>query len=102
MIDTFLIFFFYSVCCSLGQWLWLDNAALDFVNWDEKESNVEHHCVEMAAPSGYWDNTDCSSEKGFICKKPKGKSLVTQPLVTEQICLLVTVTALHHMSGSNF
>uniref|UniRef100_A0A663E991 Mannose receptor C-type 1 n=1 Tax=Aquila chrysaetos chrysaetos TaxID=223781 RepID=A0A663E991_AQUCH len=85
-----------------GQWLWLDNAVLDFVNWDEKESSVEHHCVEMAAPSGYWDNTDCSSEKGFICKKPKGKSLVTQPLVTEQICLLVTVTALHHMSGSNF
>uniref|UniRef100_A0A663EA94 Mannose receptor C-type 1 n=1 Tax=Aquila chrysaetos chrysaetos TaxID=223781 RepID=A0A663EA94_AQUCH len=82
-----------------GQWLWLDNAVLDFVNWDEKESSVEHHCVEMAAPSGYWDNTDCSSEKGFICKKPKGKSLVTQPLVTEQICLLVTVTALHHIIG---
>ncbi|XP_074721575.1 macrophage mannose receptor 1-like [Strix uralensis] len=54
-----------------GQWLWLDNAALDFVNWEEKESSAEHHCVEMTAPSGYWDNTDCSSEKGFICKKPK-------------------------------
>ncbi|NXC68370.1 MRC1 protein, partial [Anhinga anhinga] len=54
-----------------GNWLWLDNAALDFVNWEEKESGVEHHCVEMSAPSGYWDNTDCSSKKGFICKKPK-------------------------------
>ncbi|XP_074013799.1 macrophage mannose receptor 1-like [Numenius arquata] len=54
-----------------GQWLWLDNAALDFVNWEEKESSVEHNCVKMIAPSGYWDNTDCSSEKGFICKKPK-------------------------------
>ncbi|XP_050184740.1 macrophage mannose receptor 1-like isoform X1 [Myiozetetes cayanensis] len=54
-----------------GQWLWLDNAALDFVNWEEKEFSVEHRCVEITAPSGYWDNSDCSSEKGFICKKPK-------------------------------
>nr|XP_047917806.1 macrophage mannose receptor 1-like isoform X1 [Anser cygnoides] len=53
------------------QWLWLDNAAVDFVNWEEKESSVEHNCVEMTAPLGYWDNTDCSSEKGFICKKNK-------------------------------
>ncbi|GAB0184746.1 macrophage mannose receptor 1-like [Grus japonensis] len=58
-------------CARLGQWLWLDNAALDFVNWEEKEFSEEHHCVEMTAPSGYWDNTDCSSEKGFICKKTK-------------------------------
>uniref|UniRef100_A0A8C2SV91 Macrophage mannose receptor 1-like n=1 Tax=Coturnix japonica TaxID=93934 RepID=A0A8C2SV91_COTJA len=55
------------------QWLWLDNAAMDFVNWEEKESNEKHHCVEMTAPSGYWDNADCSSEKGFICKKTKDK-----------------------------
>lgn len=47
---------------------------MDFVNWEEKESDEKHHCVEMTAPSGYWDNTDCSSEKGFICKKPKGKT----------------------------
>ncbi|XP_031470280.1 macrophage mannose receptor 1-like [Phasianus colchicus] len=53
------------------KWLWLDNAAMDFVNWEEKESDEEHHCVEMIAPSGYWDNADCFSEKGFICKKPK-------------------------------
>ncbi|OXB84687.1 UNVERIFIED_CONTAM: hypothetical protein H355_001164 [Colinus virginianus] len=59
------------------QWLWLDNAAMDFVNWEEKESNEEHHCVEMTAPSGYWDNSDCSSEKGFICKKPKGSPFPT-------------------------
>ncbi|XP_027514430.1 macrophage mannose receptor 1-like [Corapipo altera] len=56
-----------------GQWLWLDNAALDFVNWEEKEFDVEHRCVEITAPSGYWDNSDCSSEKGFICKKPKAE-----------------------------
>uniref|UniRef100_A0A8C5T5E2 Mannose receptor C-type 1 n=1 Tax=Malurus cyaneus samueli TaxID=2593467 RepID=A0A8C5T5E2_9PASS len=65
-----------------GQWLWLDNAVLDFVNWEEKDFDVEHQCVEITAPSGYWDKSDCSSEKGFICKKPKGESSVSQPLVT--------------------
>uniref|UniRef100_A0A8C3XBH0 Mannose receptor C-type 1 n=1 Tax=Cyanoderma ruficeps TaxID=181631 RepID=A0A8C3XBH0_9PASS len=82
-----------------GQWLWLDNAVLDFVNWEEKEFGEEHQCVEMTAPSGYWDKSDCSAEKAFICKKPKGKSSVCQPLVTGQICSLVSVTALHHRSG---
>nr|XP_009671984.1 PREDICTED: macrophage mannose receptor 1-like [Struthio camelus australis] len=61
------------------QWLWLDNAAMDFVNWAEKESSVEHRCVEMTAPSGYWDNTECSSEKGFICKKTKVKPSGSPP-----------------------
>lgn len=88
--------------CSIGQWLWLDNAVLDFVNWEEKEFGVEHQCVEITAPSGYWDKSDCFAEKGFICKKPKGKSSVCQPLVTGQISSLVTATALHHRSGSNF
>uniref|UniRef100_H0YSP9 Macrophage mannose receptor 1 n=1 Tax=Taeniopygia guttata TaxID=59729 RepID=H0YSP9_TAEGU len=60
-------------CARLGQWLWLDNAVLDFVNWEEKELDVQHQCVEITAPSGYWDKRDCSAEKGFICKKPKGK-----------------------------
>uniref|UniRef100_A0A8C0V6F1 Macrophage mannose receptor 1-like n=1 Tax=Cyanistes caeruleus TaxID=156563 RepID=A0A8C0V6F1_CYACU len=69
-----------------GQWLWLDNAVLDFVNWEEKEFSGEHQCVEITAPSGYWDKSDCSAEKGFICKKPKGKPSVHQPLVTGQIC----------------
>ncbi|XP_032929413.1 macrophage mannose receptor 1-like [Catharus ustulatus] len=54
-----------------GQWLWLDNAVLDFVNWEDKEFGEEHQCVEITAPSGYWDRSDCSAEKGFICKKPK-------------------------------
>uniref|UniRef100_A0A8U7NHY4 Uncharacterized protein n=1 Tax=Corvus moneduloides TaxID=1196302 RepID=A0A8U7NHY4_CORMO len=85
-----------------GQWLWLDNAVLDFVNWEEKEFSVERQCVEITAPSGYWDKSYCYSEKGFICKKPKGKSSVCQSLVTGQICSLVTLTSLHHRSGSNF
>ncbi|POI30844.1 hypothetical protein CIB84_005405, partial [Bambusicola thoracicus] len=68
--------------CPQEQWLWLDNAAMDFVNWEEKESDEKHHCVEMTAPSGYWDNADCSSEKGFICKKPKAMGIKSDAVET--------------------
>nr|XP_008161018.1 macrophage mannose receptor 1-like isoform X2 [Chrysemys picta bellii] len=53
------------------QWLWLDNTIVDFVNWNVKMPTEREHCVEISAPSGYWNNILCSSEKGFICKKPK-------------------------------
>ncbi|XP_054245985.1 macrophage mannose receptor 1-like [Indicator indicator] len=56
-----------------GQWLWLDNTVVDFVNWNvgEPSSLQNEHCVEMYADSGYWNNNYCSSFKSFVCKKPK-------------------------------
>ncbi|XP_053915277.1 macrophage mannose receptor 1 isoform X1 [Cuculus canorus] len=94
-----------------GQWLWLDNAVLDFVNWEEKESSVEHHCVEMTAPSGYWNNIDCYSEKGFICKTPKvepsgsplqkkGKNKETHPPVHASVWPLVFLATLTLLGAS--
>ncbi|NXX14402.1 MRC1 protein, partial [Podargus strigoides] len=61
-----------------GQLFWQDNSALDFVNWGEGQPS-EHqldYCVELSASSGYWSILPCSSQKGFICKKPK-----THPLL---------------------
>uniref|UniRef100_A0A8C8BII7 MRC1 protein n=1 Tax=Otus sunia TaxID=257818 RepID=A0A8C8BII7_9STRI len=59
-----------------GQLLWQDNSTLDFVNWAEGQPSEEQldHCVELSAFSGYWSILPCSSQKGFICKKPKSKS----------------------------
>ncbi|NXB50280.1 MRC1 protein, partial [Leucopsar rothschildi] len=56
-----------------GQLLWQDNSALDFVNWgDGQPSGGElAFCVELSAATGYWSVLPCSSQKGFICKKPK-------------------------------
>ncbi|NXS54327.1 MRC1 protein, partial [Brachypteracias leptosomus] len=56
-----------------GEWLWLDNTAVNFVNWNVGEPSPQQneHCVEMYANSGYWNNIYCSSYKGYICKKPK-------------------------------
>ncbi|NXX62638.1 MRC1 protein, partial [Scopus umbretta] len=58
-----------------GQLLWQDNSALDFVNWGEAEPSEDQldYCVELSAFSGYWSVLPCSSQKGFICKKPKSK-----------------------------
>ncbi|XP_064018396.1 macrophage mannose receptor 1 isoform X1 [Pogoniulus pusillus] len=60
-----------------GEWLWLDNTAVNFVNWNVGEPSPQQneHCVEMYASSGYWNNNYCSSYKGYVCKKPK----VTEP-----------------------
>ncbi|NXJ45551.1 MRC1 protein, partial [Spizaetus tyrannus] len=56
-----------------GQLLWQDNSALDFVNWGEGQPSEDQldYCVELSVFSGYWSILPCSSQKGFICKKPK-------------------------------
>ncbi|NXU16164.1 MRC1 protein, partial [Pardalotus punctatus] len=63
-----------------GQLLWQDNNALDFVNWGEGQPSGDElaFCVEMSASTGYWTVLPCSSQKGFICKKP----MIHSPLFT--------------------
>ncbi|XP_075068019.1 macrophage mannose receptor 1 [Mixophyes fleayi] len=63
-----------------GKWLWFDNTALDFVNWNtgEPSEQSDEDCVELYATKGTWNNIYCSSYKGYICKKLK------IPLPTEQ------------------
>lgn len=58
-----------------GQLLWQDNNALEFVNWAEGQPLGDEldFCVELSAATGYWSVLPCSSQKGFICKKPKSK-----------------------------
>ncbi|NXV85562.1 MRC1 protein, partial [Calonectris borealis] len=56
-----------------GQLLWQDNSALDFVNWGEGQPSEDQldYCVQLSAFSGYWSILPCSSQKGYICEKPK-------------------------------
>uniref|UniRef100_A0A803SY45 Mannose receptor C-type 1 n=1 Tax=Anolis carolinensis TaxID=28377 RepID=A0A803SY45_ANOCA len=58
-----------------GNWLWLDNTVVDFVNWNtgEPSPQINEECVEMYTTSGNWNNAYCSGYAGYICKKPKGK-----------------------------
>ncbi|NWI37660.1 MRC1 protein, partial [Picathartes gymnocephalus] len=59
-----------------GQLLWQDNSALDFVNWGDGQPSGDElaFCVELSAATGYWSALPCSSQKGFICKKPKSNT----------------------------
>ncbi|NXV08469.1 MRC1 protein, partial [Cettia cetti] len=61
-----------------GQLLWQDNSALGFVNWGDGQPSGDElaFCVELSAASGNWSVLPCSSQKGFICKKPKVHSLL--------------------------
>ncbi|XP_072859192.2 macrophage mannose receptor 1 [Pogona vitticeps] len=66
-----------------GDWLWLDNAAVDFVNWNNGEPSPQssEECVEMLSSSGMWNNAYCNIYAGYICKKPK----VVEILPTEKL-----------------
>nr|XP_009671983.1 PREDICTED: LOW QUALITY PROTEIN: macrophage mannose receptor 1-like [Struthio camelus australis] len=56
-----------------GKLLWQDNTALGFVNWGEGQPSDDQldYCTELSAASGSWSIIPCSSQRGFICKKPK-------------------------------
>ncbi|ETE61035.1 Macrophage mannose receptor 1, partial [Ophiophagus hannah] len=66
-----------------GDWLWIDNAVVNFVNWNtgEPSSQNDEHCVEMFASNGIWNNVYCNSYLGYICKKPK----IVETVPTEKI-----------------
>ncbi|XP_067326422.1 macrophage mannose receptor 1-like [Anolis sagrei] len=60
-----------------GEWIWLDNTELDFVNWKNgtprpEMSHFSSQCIFMSGYNGEWDGEGCKYEKkGFICKTPK-------------------------------
>ncbi|XP_077127745.1 macrophage mannose receptor 1-like [Ranitomeya variabilis] len=62
------------------EWLWYDNAPLDFVNWHHGIKFEASHstCVTMSATKGTWENIACHRYKGYICKRLK------TPLPTEK------------------
>uniref|UniRef100_A0A8B9GP43 Macrophage mannose receptor 1 n=1 Tax=Amazona collaria TaxID=241587 RepID=A0A8B9GP43_9PSIT len=74
-----------------GEWLWLDNTAVNFVNWNAGEPSPQQneHCVEMYANSGYWNNFYCSSYRGYICKKPKSKCYIYEFVLCMEYALCV-------------
>ncbi|KAF2983566.1 hypothetical protein EK904_005759 [Melospiza melodia maxima] len=62
-------------CAQLGQWVWTDKSAMDFVNWQLGQPSNQRlkDCGELCALSGSWNANLCSFKKGYICKKVKSK-----------------------------
>ncbi|XP_033021840.1 macrophage mannose receptor 1-like [Lacerta agilis] len=70
-----------------GEWLWQDNTALDFVNWDNEKPTPDpksqrfqnEKCVFINSQNGKWFREYCAHSKGYICKINKIIEEVTAP-----------------------
>lgn len=58
----------------LGEWMWIDNTVVDYINWAPRSPNSHGNCVEAKSESGLWMNSHCSLYRGYICKTLKSKS----------------------------
>uniref|UniRef100_A0A8C3H2A9 Uncharacterized protein n=1 Tax=Corvus moneduloides TaxID=1196302 RepID=A0A8C3H2A9_CORMO len=67
----------------LGEWVWTDKSAMDFVNWKvgEPSNHRLKNCGELCALSGSWNTNLCSFKKGYICKKLKSKYMIESCLI---------------------
>ncbi|RMC04930.1 hypothetical protein DUI87_18106 [Hirundo rustica rustica] len=61
------------MCIQMGEWIWMDRSAVEYVNWEKGEPTVlfDEHCVDMDVSSGTWRTYYCSVDQNFICKIPK-------------------------------
>ncbi|KAL4635258.1 macrophage mannose receptor 1-like [Arapaima gigas] len=60
-----------------GEWLWIDNAAVDYTNWlaGESSSSDNDNCVEVLSESSKWKKSDCDIPMSYICKTSKMPSV---------------------------
>ncbi|XP_066514867.1 macrophage mannose receptor 1 isoform X2 [Hoplias malabaricus] len=54
-----------------GEWMWIDNMAVDYTNWAPRVPNTYGDCVEVRSDTGLWFNTQCSGYRAYICKTEK-------------------------------
>ena len=58
------------------NYFWVDNSAVDFINWEDGEPNGNgpngyELCVQSYAHNGKWNDAACTDLMGYICKIPK-------------------------------
>jgi hypothetical protein len=59
-----------------GVWVWLDDSAMTYVNWDEGEPNDTSErggedCGVVMTQEGresYWDDRPCTDERAYVCE----------------------------------
>lgn len=58
-----------------GAFAWTDSSAVYYANWADTEPNsVEgsEKCTEVYSPNAEWNDVNCQSKRGFICKIKQG------------------------------
>ncbi|XP_067687491.1 macrophage mannose receptor 1-like [Haliotis asinina] len=67
-----------------GGFMWTDRSPVNYLNWAHNEpsdTDSEWHqdCVVMMASGGWmWNDIDCMTQAGYMCKIPKSTSTVSQ------------------------
>ncbi|KAJ8306911.1 hypothetical protein KUTeg_014995 [Tegillarca granosa] len=77
------------MCQKLGMDLangftWSDNSPVNFLNWSPNEpsdpmNSTQEECVQMYRQSGKWNDVNCFSNSGYICKSPVVKPTTVGP-----------------------
>uniref|UniRef100_A0A7M4EVX1 Macrophage mannose receptor 1-like n=1 Tax=Crocodylus porosus TaxID=8502 RepID=A0A7M4EVX1_CROPO len=84
-----------------GQWLWLDNTAVDFVNWNAEQPNEGGHCVEISGLYGFWNKLECSYEQGFVCEKSNKEKKDEEPSASGSLAIwILGVLAILSLAGA--
>lgn len=66
--------------------MWTDSSAVNYAYWADKEPNAldsTEKCTEVWSPDSTWNDVNCQSKRGFICKIKQGN---TQPLQFPVAC----------------
>ncbi|XP_034003884.1 macrophage mannose receptor 1 [Trematomus bernacchii] len=53
-----------------GEWMWIDNSVVDYVNW-KKGMPKSDLCVDIDSESGQWSTTSCRRYRSYVCKTAK-------------------------------
>ncbi|XP_010742418.3 macrophage mannose receptor 1 [Larimichthys crocea] len=53
-----------------GEWMWIDNSAVDYTNWKKGMPKTDS-CVDIHSDSGQWSTNTCTRYKSYICKTAK-------------------------------
>ena len=58
------------------NYFWVDNSAVDFINWEDGEPNGNgpygyELCVQSYGHNGKWNDAACTDMMGYVCKIPK-------------------------------
>ncbi|XP_041817070.1 macrophage mannose receptor 1 [Chelmon rostratus] len=53
-----------------GEWMWIDNSAVDYTNWKTGMPKSES-CVDISSETGQWSTNSCGRYRSYICKTAK-------------------------------
>ena len=63
---------------TLGSFAWSDGSGINYLNWNSGQpTGLGTHgqleeCIEFDRTSGKWNDVDCFTNRGYVCKALKG------------------------------